>query len=225
MKRILIVDDEPTITLALRHHLERNGYKVLVAHSGGDALDLLAEQPDMLLLDLMLPDITGYEVCRNVRKLERYTPVLMLTAKDTLQEKVQGLNVGADAYLTKPYHNEELLAHVKALLRMVDSHHNTTIECGDLVLYPDSKEAKLAGELLDLSTTEYAMLELFMRSPKQVFGRETLLRNVWGYSDVNVRSVDTVVLRLRQKIEKDPKEPLMILTVRGFGYRFMCDDD
>jgi DNA-binding response OmpR family regulator len=227
-KRILLVDDEEAITSALAVLFERMGYEIGVAHTGEDALALAAQLPDLVVLDLMLPDVDGYQVCRQIRALPTYIPILMLTAKDTSVDKVMGLELGADAYLTKPFAPGELLAQVRALFRLMGQNEGQgdverPLLCGPLTLYPGHHRAERDGCELELTPKEFALLHLFMRRPGYVFGRETLLREVWGYDYLgDSRTVDVHIQRLRAKIEVDSSNPLLLLTVRGFGYRLVA---
>lgn len=223
---ILIVDDEHSITSALDITFTRAGFETVLANSGKEALAQLSLNPDLIILDIMLPDIDGYQICEHIREQPTYTPILMLTAKDTLQEKVLGLELGADAYLTKPYNPQELLAQVKALLRLAEQHHSSTLVCGSIELLINENIVRRDGKELILTPTEFDLLSLLMRYQEQVMGRETLLRHVWGYkgNQTNTRTVDTHIQRLRSKIEEDAKNPKLLLTVRGFGYRLVCPD-
>lgn len=232
-KQVLVVDDEKTITQALSVLLNAAGYEVVVAHRGEEAIKQLdVEKPDLIVLDIMMPDIDGYEVCRQVRQQDNYTPILMLTAKDESWEKVSGLELGADVYMTKPFEPGELLAQIKALLRMAEqtqshleealSHQDKPFICGPLVLLPQQHRIQLNHEEIELSPKEFELLHFFMQHPGQVFGRQTLMRRVWGYDyPDDSRTVDTHILRLRAKIEADPAQPLLLQTVRGFGYRLV----
>lgn len=227
-KRILLVDDETKITGALMMLFERAGYEVMVAYTGHEALAKLTTLPDLMVLDVMLPDIDGYAVCQQVRQDSAvYLPILMLTAKDTLPDKVTGLELGADAYLTKPFEPSELLAQVRALLRLAGQRQEgqaveRPLSCGPLTLWPTQHRVCLVGTELDLTPTEFALLHLFMRRPGYVFGRETLLREVWGYDFLgDSRTVDVHIQRLRAKIEPEESSPKLLLTVRGFGYRLV----
>ncbi len=224
---ILIVDDEPTITSALNYYFVQAGYKTILAHTGHEALEKIALNPDLVVLDIMLPDIDGYQICQHIREQSRYTPILMLTAKDTLQEKVIGLDLGADAYLTKPYNPQELLAQVRALLRLVKQQERSKLVCGPIELMTDDKIARRNGDEIALTTTEFELLSLLMQRPGQVFGRETLLRAIWGDEGghANTRTIDVHIQRLRAKIEEDPKNPVLLITIRGFGYRLVCPDE
>lgn len=225
---ILVVDDEESITSALRLLFEQAGYRVRVARSGAEALALLEENADLIVLDIMMPGIDGYEVARRVRARATCVPIVMLTAKDQSWEKVAGLERGADAYLTKPFAPAELLAQVRALLRLVCSHDDNEIDqplvCGPLQLWPAQRRVTLAGEEVDLTPKEYELLAYFLDRPGRAIGRETLLRQLWGYDEpVDSRTVDTHVRRLRAKIEPDPSEPQFLETVRGFGYRLRLE--
>lgn len=228
-KYILLVDDEKTITSALSVLFEGAGYEALVVHSGEEALQQLARRtPDLIVLDVMMPGLDGMVVCRRVREEEEYIPIVMLTAKDAAWEKVAGLEVGADVYMTKPFDTGELMAQVKALLRMADKMRLHTdretgerpLTCGDLLLFPQQRRAERDGAEIVLTPKEFELLYFLMRHPGQVFGRQTLLQRVWGDElSVASRTVDTHVGRLRAKIEADPAAPQLLQTVRGFGYR------
>lgn len=226
-QQILIVDDEPTITSALNYYFVQAGYQTILAHTGHEALEKIALNPDLVVLDIMLPDMDGYQICQHIREQAHYIPILMLTAKDTVPEKVMGLDLGADAYLTKPYNPQELLAQVRALLRLVVQQGRAQLVCGAIELSLDEKIVRRHGAEIALTTTEFELLFFLMQHQGQVFGRETLLRTIWGDEgdNVNTRTTDTHMQRLRAKIEDDPKNPQMLLTVRGFGYRLICPDE
>lgn len=221
---ILIVDDEPAITSALNYYFVQAGYATILAHTGREALEKIALNPDLVVLDIMLPDMDGYQICRHIREQGHYIPILMLTAKDTLQEKIIGLELGADAYLTKPYNPQEMLAQVRALLRLVKQQERSKLICGSLELSLDEKIVRRNGDEIALTTTEFGLLTLLIKHQGQVFGRETLLRAMWGDGgwDINTRTIDVHIQRLRTKIEEDPKNPELLLTIRGFGYRLVC---
>ncbi|MCK5922680.1 MAG: response regulator transcription factor, partial [Methylococcales bacterium] len=206
---ILIVDDEPTITTALSRYFSAEGYTTTTANSGREALAKLQPPPDLVVLDLMLPDIDGYQVCRHIRELSPYTPIIMLTAKDTLDDKIAGLDIGADAYLTKPYHPQELLAQARALLRRPRQTEQPIISCGEIELHLEEGIAYRHKKPIPLTYTEYDLLKIFMQNAGRVFGRETLLRKIWGYGalEISTRTVDTHIQRLRSKLEPDPKNP------------------
>lgn len=229
-KQILLVDDEKSITSALSVLFARSGYTVTVAHSGREALAALAAtQPDLMVLDLGLPDVDGFEVCRQVRERPFYIPILMLTARDTSLDKVTGLELGADAYLTKPFEPGELLAQVRALFRLIRQRDTTADEerpltIGPLMLWESQHRVTANQTPVELTPKEFELLRLFMRRPGTVFGRETLLREVWGYDYLgDSRTVDVHIQRLRSKIEPDSSKPTLLLTVRGFGYRLVSE--
>jgi len=221
--RILIVDDEPSITSALSTILQQAGYQVVVAHTGTEALARLPEKLDLLILDLMLPDMDGYEVCRQIRKRPSYLPILMLTARDAQWEKVMGLEWGADAYMTKPFEPGELLAQVKAILRLVAQQTSPLgdqpLICGPLRLWKNKRRVEVEGMAVELTAKEFDLLYLLVQRPGHVFGRQTLLHQVWDYTwPDDSRTVDVHIQRLRAKIEPDPTQPALIRTIRGFGY-------
>ena len=224
MTTILIVDDEPAITNALDHYFSQAGYQTILAHSGRAAIESLSKLPDLIILDLMLPDIDGYQVSQKIRTLPRYIPILMLTAKDSANDRILGLDTGADAYFTKPYNPQELLAQARALLRLSGKRVSEKTRCGTLELCLEQRTITKQGEKIGLTTIEFEILALLMQNPDQVFGRQTILRAIWGYNsaDVTTRTIDTHIQRIRRKIEDNPKEPTLLLTVRGFGYRIMC---
>lgn len=233
-KYILVVDDEKAITSALFVLLKGAGYDVKVVHSGEAAMTQLSEKKlDLMVLDIMMPGLDGYEVCRQVRQQTAYTPILMLTARDESWEKVVGLEQGADVYMTKPFIPNELLAQVKALLRLTErtdaslqgnaqGRDERPLVCGPLTLYAQQCRAQLNGAEIELTPKEFELLYFFMKNPERVFGRQTLLCQVWEYEyPDNSRTVDTHIQRLRMKIEADPTQPQLLQTVRGFGYRLI----
>ena len=238
-KRILIVDDESAITQALAALLRQVGYFVMTARSGREALAQLAGEPDLIVLDIMMPDLDGYAVCRAVRERPGYVPIIMLTAKDAPGDRAAGLELGADAYLTKPFEPGELLAQVRALFRLIDQQSATPegaaegraaggrlLLCGPLRLWEGQHRVELNHQPVELTPTEFELLRHLMRRPGHVFGRETLLREVWGYdADVDSRTVDVHVQRLRAKIEPDAAHPQLLRTIRGFGYCLMAPDE
>ncbi|MGH2593299.1 MAG: response regulator transcription factor [Anaerolineae bacterium] len=226
-RRILIVDDEEAIAAALHTLLTQAGYDVAIARAGLEALALISSKTDLVILDIMLPDMDGYEVCHRIRQSPEYVPILMLTARDEPLDKLLGLEVGADLYLTKPFEPRDLLAHIKAIFRLLERRAGSIsfgeelpLVCGPLTMWDAQHRVELAGQAVDLTRKEYELLRLFMRHPGRVFGRETLLRQVWGYDfPGDSRAVDVHVQRLRTKIEADPSQPRLLRTVRGFGYR------
>lgn len=226
--RILVVDDEPHIVELVRYNLAREGFDVSVAYDGAEALQKTrAEAPDLVILDLMLPYVDGLEVCRHLRR-ESPVPILVLTAKDAEQDRVRGLELGADDYVTKPFSPRELVARVRAILRRTawDGHppREAPLSAGGLVLDPATHEVRLRGRLVDLTTKEFDLLRLLMSHPSQVFTRDFLLEHIWGYEYFgSTRTVDMHISRLREKIEDDPNAPTYIVTVRGVGYKFKKD--
>jgi DNA-binding response OmpR family regulator len=233
-KKILIVDDESAITQALTALLRQAGYLVITAQSGREALAQLAAEPDLMVLDIMMPDLDGYTVCRAVREKLGYLPIIMLTAKDAPGDRAAGLELGADAYLTKPFEPGELLAQVRALFRLIDQQNAASdgdskgrlLFCGPLRLWESQRRVELYGQPVELTPTEFELLRHLMQRPGHVFGRETLLREVWGYdTDVDSRTVDVHVQRLRAKIEPDAGHPQLLRTLRGFGYCLMTPDE
>lgn len=232
MADVLVVEDEESLLQTLRYNLSRAGHDVRLCTDGRIALEMvLGNPPDLMLLDLMLPGMDGLEICRRVRAevsnpAVSHVPILMLTARDEEIERVLGLEVGADDYLTKPFSMHELLARVKAQLRRADmggvpSNTPSTLESDDLVVDVAARRALHQGEELRLKRREFDLLAYFLRYPGQVLSRERLLRNVWGYESAgDTRTVDVHVRWLRGKIEPEPTSPTRIQTVRGLGYMF-----
>lgn len=223
-QKILVVDDEISICDLLRISLEAEGYEVSLAHDGRDALKKIAAiNPDLLILDLMLPEINGFDICRSVTS-ERAIPIIMLTAKADLIDKVLGLELGADDYITKPFHTRELIARVKALLRRV-SHEptatsNKVLSNHHLKLYPEKRKVTIWDLELELSVKEYELLYFLMSNMDQVFSRDTLLDKVWGYDFAgDTRTVDVHIQRLRKKLRDDIPENGFIQTIFGVGYK------
>jgi DNA-binding response OmpR family regulator len=216
--RILVIEDEPTIIEFLRTGLRYEGAEVLVAEDGQTGLQMASDEGlDLVILDVMLPDLDGFEVCRRLRARGSTIPIIMLTARRELSDRVAGLDAGADDYLTKPFSFEELLARMRAVLRRSGrAPEPELLSVGSLSLDPDAHEARRGGELLELTPTEFALLELFLRHPRRVFTRETLLNRVWGFEyagDTNV--VDVHVSHLRAKLGAARS---LLHTVYGVGY-------
>ncbi|WML58293.1 response regulator YycF [Neobacillus sp. PS2-9] len=226
-KKILVVDDEKPIADILQFNLKKEGYVVYCAYDGNEALELVEEiQPDLILLDIMLPLRDGMEVCREVRK-KYEMPIIMLTAKDSEIDKVLGLELGADDYVTKPFSTRELIARVKANLRRHQQvlaqpdaeNESNEIEIGSLVIHPDAYVVSKRGETIELTHREFELLFYLAKHIGQVMTREHLLQTVWGYDYYgDVRTVDVTVRRLREKIEDSPSHPTWIVTRRGVGY-------
>jgi len=221
--RVLVVEDELAMRNVLKNSLERHGYRVLLAMDGEAGLDrALKEDPDLILLDVMMPKMSGFEVCAELRRLSRKVPILMLTAKGSVDDKVKGLDVGADDYLAKPFSRDEMLARVRALLRRVEREEKelTTVELGAVKIDFVQQRAWRDGEPLALTAKEMGMLRLLFELPGEPVSRERFLDVVWGYTAFPVtRTVDKHIVSLRQKIENDPDKPEWIKTVHGVGYR------
>jgi two-component system, OmpR family, response regulator VicR len=224
-KKILVVDDEKPIADILQFNLEKEGFTVICAYDGINALEKAEkEKPDMILLDIMLPLKDGMEVCREIRK--KYDmPIIMLTAKDSEIDKVLGLELGADDYVTKPFSTRELIARVKANLRRHQQEsereidENNEITVGSLTIHPDAYIVTKRGETIELTHREFELLHYLAKHIGQVMTREHLLQTVWGYDYFgDVRTVDVTVRRLREKVEDNPSHPLWIITRRGVGY-------
>ncbi len=228
--KILIVDDEPNIVDILKANLEREGYQTIAAYDGKQALEMgISQKPDLILLDCMLPKMDGFDVCRKLRQSVS-VPILMLTAKSEEIDKVLGLELGADDYITKPFSVREVLARVKAQLRRVNLRGNTAdgsnrvIEFGDMEIDDEAYQVRRRGELLDLTLREFELLRFLARNEGQVFAREELLREVWGYKHFgDVRTVDVTVRRVREKLEPERDSTRYLLTKRGVGYYFSKD--
>jgi two-component system OmpR family response regulator len=218
--RILVVEDEVKMAGLLKRGLEEEGYAVDTAPNGNEAVWLGTENPyDAIVLDLMLPDIDGFEVCRKLRDAQRWAPVIMLTARDGITDRVQGLDVGADDYLTKPFSFAELLARLRALLRRGQNERPALLTVGDLEMDPAGRRVSRAGRSIELSAKEFSLLEFFMRHPDEVLSRTRILEHVWDFAyegDSNV--VDVYIRYLREKIDR-PFGRESLATVRGAGYR------
>ncbi|MFF0576208.1 response regulator transcription factor [Streptosporangium saharense] len=222
--RVLVVDDEPALREALQSSLEFEGYRVGLAQDGQAALDVLRREPyELVLLDVMMPRLDGLTACRRLRAAGNHVPVLMLTARDAVGDRVSGLDAGADDYLVKPFELDELLARVRALLRRgalaaSATSDDAVLVYGDLRMDTASREVTRAGEPLELTRTEYLLLELFMLHPRQVLTREQILSQVWGFDfEPTSNSLDVYVMYLRRKTESAGL-PRVIHTVRGVGY-------
>jgi DNA-binding response OmpR family regulator len=223
--RILIVEDEPAMVAGLRDNFEYEGYDVISAADGVQGLDrALAEHPDLVVLDVMMPRMSGLDVCKQLKAKRPSLPIIMLTARGQEIDKVVGLELGADDYVTKPFSIRELMARVKAVLRRV-SPSSTPPEVyrfSDVEVNVRSNEVRRAGEPVELSAKEFALLTYFVAHPAETLSRDRLLDAVWGYESYpNTRTVDTHILHLRQKLESNPEEPRLFLTVHGSGYKFV----
>jgi len=228
-QKILVVDDEKSIADIIAYNLEKEGYEVLIAYDGEEALDLVfSEDPDLILLDIMMPKIDGFQVCRKIRE-KKETPIVMLTARAEEVDKVLGLELGADDYVTKPFSVRELMARVKANLRRIavvekeikEEKNKNVIVHNNLKIDTEKYEVTKDGKIIELTLREFELLKFLARQKGQVFSREVLLEKVWGYEYYgDIRTVDVTVRRLREKIEDDPSRAEYILTKRGVGYYF-----
>jgi DNA-binding response OmpR family regulator len=224
--RILVVEDDPAVAQSLKAGLERDGYAVSWKATGSEAIaHACAQQPDLILLDIRLPDLSGFDLCRELRRLGLRQPVIMLTVRDGETDKVLGLEVGADDYVTKPYNLRELLARIRAQLRRaygdLSAADADLLYAGDLVIDRGRAQVRRGQQLLNLTPTELRLLVYLAQNPGQALSRAQILDAVWGY-DADVESeriVNVHIRRLREKVELDPSRPTLILTVPGIGYR------
>lgn len=223
-KKILLVEDEADLVLMLEDRLRAEGYHMEAAGDGEQALALLREHVfDLVLLDIGLPGMSGLDVCQELRRMGSSVPVIMLTARGQVVDKVVGLKLGADDYVTKPFEMMELLARIEVLLRRVQSNApaGPVIEFGDVVVNLRGAEVRRAGEAVALSAREFQLLRYLIEHRGEALGRDQLLRDVWGYeSALTTRTVDVHVGWLRQKLEADVKHPRFIVTLQGIGYKF-----
>src|SRR5215208_1729638 len=217
--RVLVVDDEAAVRSALGRALKLEGYDVDLAEDGADALHRLAlNAPDAIVLDVLMPRVDGLEVCRRLRQADDATPVLMLTARDAVTDRVAGLDAGADDYLVKPFALEELFARLRALLRRTTNGSATQLRFGDLTMDTGTREVRRGERSIELTRTEFLLLELFLRNPRQVLTRSLIFDRVWGYDfGPTSNSLEVYVGYLRRKLE-EAGEPRLIHTVRGVGY-------
>ena len=226
--RLLVVEDDDSIRETVGEALRAEGYEVTTCSDGSEALSLFTEEPsqqvDLLVLDLMLPGLGGLDLCRELRRVDNNTPILVISARDSETDRVLGLEVGADDYLVKPFGLRELVARCRALLRR--ARHVPTVSPeiythANLKLYINECRVTRDGQDLNLSPKEYKILELFIQHPKRVWSRDQLVEKIWGLDYIGeTKTVDVHIRWLREKIEEEPSSPLLIRTVRGFGYRF-----
>ncbi|QOR45511.1 response regulator transcription factor [Trueperella pecoris] len=227
MTRILIVEDEPTYREMLEFNLVRDGFEVTTASNGVAAMEQFARtDADIVLLDLMLPGLSGTEVCRRIRA-QSGVPIIMLTAKDTEIDKVVGLEIGADDYVTKPYSYRELVARIRAVLRRVRDVEEDAAEllvAGEVEMDVDAHVVRVAGEPVSMPLREFELLELFMHNRDRVLTRSQILDRIWGLDYIgDTKTLDVHVKRIRSKIETDPTNPALLLTVRGLGYKLVSN--
>jgi DNA-binding response OmpR family regulator len=219
--RLLIVEDEKNIANNLKKGLAEEGFAVDVRYDGEEGYDLAAtEEYDTIILDLMLPKMDGFTICQKLRKDKIFTPVIMLTAKDTIEDKINGLDIGADDYLTKPFSFEELLARIRSVIRRTNT-KQPVLQVNNLVLNPATHVVKRGTKEIELTGKEYALLEYFMNHPAQICSKEQIINHVWDYSyDSFSNIIEVLVKRLREKIDKAfPKEKQLFTTIRGLGYK------
>jgi len=224
--KILIVEDEPAMVAGLRDNFEYEGYDVISAGDGVSGLErALNDSPDLVVLDVMMPRMSGLDVCKQLKAKRPSVPIIMLTARGQEIDKVVGLELGADDYVTKPFSIRELMARVKAVLRRSSSTQQPAADVykfSDVEVNVRSNEVRRNGELVDLSSKEFALLAYFIAHPVETLSRDRLLDAVWGYENYpSTRTVDTHIVHLRQKLEPNPEEPRFILTVHGSGYKFV----
>ena len=232
VEEILVVDDEASVVEVVTLYLQREGYRVRQARDGREALAVLHEgKPALVVLDLMLPHVDGLEIMRRVREdATKDVPVIMLTARSQETDRIYGLEMGADDYVTKPFSPAELVARVRAVLRRAAGaaaaqQDEQRLQYGALAIDPVTRLVEVRGEEVELTATEFNLLWFMARHPRQVFSRTQLLEHVWGFSDyVDPSTVTVHVRRLREKIEEDPSEPRWLLTVWGVGYKFEAAD-
>ena len=230
LKTVLVVEDEVSIATLLKYNLERGGFEVLIAHDGKVGLDMAIEHsPDLILLDIMLPTMDGMEVCKELRSKKSNIPIIMLTARDDEFDKVLGLELGADDYMTKPFSPREVIARVKAVLRRFtvtpsqgqEEPENTLYQFGKLKVFPNQFEAYLDEESLEFTPKEFELLVYLLENKNRVLTRDQLLSAVWNYDFAgDTRIVDVHISHLRDKIEESSRKPKFIKTIRGIGYKF-----
>ena len=238
MKKVLLVDDEPSIVTLLAFNLEKDGYEVTTATDGAEGYRLAISNPfDFIILDLMLPSMDGMDICKRLRQEKFDTPIMILTAKDDELEKIIGLELGADDYMTKPFSPREVLGRMKAILRRTNKavpaepvataqpepteDETEKIEVGEITIFPQLYEVHVAGELIEVTPKEFELLLYMAKRANRILSREQLLNAIWNFDYAGeTRIVDVHISHLREKIEKDTKNPQYIRTVRGFGYKF-----
>jgi DNA-binding response OmpR family regulator len=218
--RILVVEDNHRLSTSLKLNLAHEGYSVDTAYDGQEGQDLAELAPyDLIILDVLLPAKDGFEVCRDLRRRRIHTPILLLTARDSVDDRVEGLNCGADDYLVKPFAMRELLARLRALLRRQQPYQPGRMEMGSLVVDPSTHTALRAGQPIELTPKEFALLEFLLRHPNQVVTRQLIEQHIWNYDfECESNVIDVYVRRLRRKID-DPFPVKLLTTVRGIGYR------
>ncbi len=222
--KILVVDDEQLLVKGIRFNLQNDGYEVIVGYNGAEALELAkTEQPDLIILDIMMPEMDGLTACVKIREFSD-VPIILLTAKADDMDKLMGFEQGADDYLTKPFNILELKARVRALLRRAGQKQEVEakkLTIGTITLDLDARNAYRSGELVDLTAKEFDVIEFLMRNPNRVYSREILLDTIWAYEyRSDIRTLDVHIRRLREKLEENPADPQYIITKWGVGYYF-----
>jgi len=224
---ILLVEDEHGIAEPVIYNLKQDGYTVTHVDEGPIALEIFNEQPfDLIILDIMLPEISGLDICRSIRKKSN-VPIIMVTAKDSEVDRVTGLEIGADDYVTKPFSVRELLSRVRAVLRrstITENLSDDVVTSGNIEISLNKYEAKVDGNIIDLTPREFELLYALCENKGNLMSREQIFDEIWGYSFVgNTKTLDVHIQRIREKIEKDPREPKRLITVRGVGYKLVTD--
>ncbi len=225
METVLIIEDDPAILLGLKKNLKYEGYEVLTAADGALGLQMAVDKaPDIVILDLMLPKINGFEICKTLKRSDIGSSIIILSAKDQEIDKIMGLDLGADDYLTKPFSVRELVARINAVQRRKRRHERKEVSFrfGDCELHFGAQSLTRGGDPVELSTREFMLLKFMVENRNQVLERKVILNKVWGYDYFGTaRTIDNFVTKLRQKIEDVPAKPRHILTVRGIGYKFV----
>ena len=224
LKKILIVEDDPGIQMSLNDEFESEGYQVIAANNGEKGLMMIREKkPDLIILDIMLPELDGYEVCKRLRKEGNNTPIIMLTVRDKEIDKVLGLELGADDYVTKPFSLRELLARVKSIFRRTEDHpiDINSYHIGETELDFKKYEARMRGQKIEYTPLEFQMLRLLVKQKGEVLTRNDFLDQIWGEDNLIVtsRTIDSHIANIRKKIEEDPSNPKFITSIRGVGYK------
>ena len=225
--KILLVEDEHSIAEPIIYNLKQEGFAVTHVDEGPIALEIFGEESfDLIILDLMLPEISGLDICRSIRK-ESDVPIIMVTAKDSEADRVSGLELGADDYVTKPFSVRELMSRVRAVLRRTRTKTNKndkSIKSGNIEINLSKYEAKVDDKNIDLTPREFELLYAFCENEGNLMSREQIFDEIWGYSFIgNTKTLDVHIQRIREKIEKDPREPKRLITVRGVGYKLVTD--
>jgi two-component system alkaline phosphatase synthesis response regulator PhoP len=225
METVLIIEDDPAITIGLKKNLKYEGYEVMTVSDGQRGLEMAVDKrPDLIVLDVMLPNMSGFEICKTLKKNEVDIPIIIISAKDQEIDKIMGLDLGADDYMTKPFSVRELVARINAVLRRKKRYERDidSFEFGDVAVDFVARTVTKAQKPLDLSPREFDLLAYFIKHPNQVLERRQILNKVWGYDYYGTaRTIDNFVTKLRQKVEPDAEHPTYLMTVRGIGYKFV----